>query len=345
MGAEPEFIKPIRHTIGVVIRFWKETLGQGQSDQSAETEGSQISVPFIDYARGDGLVIGPGQELSWSPILLTKQDNWVENFRGLWGLDTRDFLGGERAPAGPKFNRDGSVRVSWYDPLGWAGLDKTPPPGQIVFRLQEQISNVNQRRQEAEIEIEQKRDALRQMAIELRALQQANHLDKLYNEKVVDLEQDNQELQALYARHTRLTETLLATQSYLSAVERGEMGDPQAHIRHKHVPQPPLPSQSGILEFWAAVSGGVMLLALVGLLYFHPDGWPIWLAVALVSILAVEATVRGRLINFLLSTTMVLGVITALVLMADFFWLLVVLALAAVVVYSVFSNLREMAGR
>jgi hypothetical protein len=99
------------------------------------------------------------------------------------------------------------------------------------------------------------------------------------------------------------------------------------------------------LEFWAAVSGGVMLLALVGLLYFHPDGWPIWLAVALVSILAVEATVRGRLINFLLSTTMVLGVITALVLMADFFWLLVVLALAAVVVYSVFSNLREMAGR
>jgi hypothetical protein len=111
------------------------------------------------------------------------------------------------------------------------------------------------------------------------------------------------------------------------------------------MPQPALPKQSGLLEFWAAVSGGVLLLALVGLLYFHPDGWPIWLAVALFSILAVEAAVRGRLVNFLLTATMVLGVITALVLVVDFFWLLVVLALAALVVYSVFSNLREMAGR
>ncbi len=42
---------------------------------------------------------------------------------------------------------------------------------------------------------------------------------------------------------------------------------------------------------------------------FSPrDGWPIWLAVALFSILAVEAVVRGRLINFLLTVTMVLGV-------------------------------------
>ena len=345
MGAEPEFIKPIRRAARVGNTFWKETLGQGQAERTLETEHSQISVPFIDYARGDGLAIGPGQELGWSPILLTKQDEWAEKFRGLWGLDTRDFLGGERAPAGPKFNRDGSVRVSWYDPLGWAGLDKTPPPGQTAARLQHQIASLDQRRLEAEIEIEQKRDALRQMAIELRALQQANHLDELYKEKADDLDQDLRELQSLYARHTRLVETGLAAQSYLAAVERGEVGDPQAHIRHKHMPQPPLPKQSGLLEFWAAVSGGVLLLALVGLLYFHPDGWPIWLAVALFSILAVEAAVRGRLVNFLLTATMVLGVITALVLVVDFFWLLVVLALAALVVYSVFSNLREMAGR
>ncbi len=345
MGAEPEFIKPIRRAVRVGNTFWKETLGQGQAERTVETENSQISVPFIDYARGDGLAIGPGQELGWSPILLTKQDEWAEKFRGLWGLDTRDFLGGERAPAGPKFNRDGSVRVSWYDPLGWAGLDKTPPPGQTAARLHQQIASLDQRRLEAEIEIEQKRDALRQMAIELRALQQANHLDELYKEKADDLDQDLKELQSLYARHTRLVETGLAAQSYLAAVERGEIGDPQAHIRHKHMPQPPLPKQSGLLEFWAAVSGGVLLLALVGLLYFHPDGWPIWLAVALFSILAVEAVVRGRLINFLLTATMVLGVITTLVLVVDFFWLLVVLALAALVVYSVFSNLREMAGR
>jgi hypothetical protein len=111
------------------------------------------------------------------------------------------------------------------------------------------------------------------------------------------------------------------------------------------MPQPPLPPQSRLVEFWAAVSGGLLLLALVGLLFFHPDGWPIWLAVALFTILSVEATVRGRLVNFLLTTTIVLGVATALVLVVDFFWLLVVLGLAALVVYSVFSNLREVVGR
>ena len=41
---------------------------------------------------------------------------------GLWGLDTGDRLAGERAPAGPKYTRTGTVRQSWNDPLGFVGL-------------------------------------------------------------------------------------------------------------------------------------------------------------------------------------------------------------------------------
>ena len=46
----------------------------------------------------------------------------MRDYRGLWGLDTGDRLAGERAPAGPKYTRTGTVRQSWNDPLGFVGL-------------------------------------------------------------------------------------------------------------------------------------------------------------------------------------------------------------------------------
>ena len=61
------------------------------------------------------------------PVLIDDDTPWVRDYRGLWGLDTRDRFGGERAPSGPRYERDGSVRASWANPLGWAGLLKVPP--------------------------------------------------------------------------------------------------------------------------------------------------------------------------------------------------------------------------
>ena len=55
----------------------------------------------------------------------------VSGYRGFWGVNVNDPLGGENAPSGPMYNRDGSVRSSWYDPVGWAGLDKVPTPTTI----------------------------------------------------------------------------------------------------------------------------------------------------------------------------------------------------------------------
>ncbi len=86
-----------------------------------------LGIPFVDYARGDGVAIGPNQGAEWEPVVIDHETSWVHDFRGLWGLDTRDRFGGERAPAGPRYNRDGSIRSSWANPVGWAGLLKIPP--------------------------------------------------------------------------------------------------------------------------------------------------------------------------------------------------------------------------
>ena len=35
---------------------------------------------------------------------------------------------------GPRYERDGSVRLSWSDPVGWAGLDKEDPHAHLRHR-------------------------------------------------------------------------------------------------------------------------------------------------------------------------------------------------------------------
>lgn len=60
---------------------------------------------------------------------------WVRDFRGLWGHDTKDKLGGERGPSGPRYERNGTVRRSWGDPVGWSGLNKVAPNAEVELEL------------------------------------------------------------------------------------------------------------------------------------------------------------------------------------------------------------------
>ena len=117
-----------------VRRIWRDTLNQPDPGDLAETLKRIVSVPFVDYARGDGVTVGPGQEIEWTPVLVSDANPWVDGYRGLWGLDTGDRLAGERAPAGPKYTRVGTVRQSWNDPLGFVGLAAAADTGERAER-------------------------------------------------------------------------------------------------------------------------------------------------------------------------------------------------------------------
>ncbi len=342
MGIEPPFLRPLKNISVALKKFWNETLGQGEKQDDAQDDRSLLSVPFVDYARGDGLKIGPGQTHTWSPILLTAEAEWAEQYRGLWGLDTRDPLGGERAPAGPKYNRDGSIREAWYDPLGWAGLDKVTPPGNAPTRLQEKITNLIHQREAIDAELIQKRRQLRLLSLEVQALQQTDYLNNLYETQKERLDLAQQELQALYARYTELGDTLLATQSYLKKIKQGDWGDPQAHLHHKHPPQPPLGQQNRIAELWAAVSVGLLLLVFTVLLIFFPTQWFTWLILVGGIFVTIEATLRGWLANLLLNITITLAILTSIILVIDFWWVIVLIGLFALVIPIMRENLREL---
>jgi hypothetical protein len=89
----------------------------------------------------------------------------------------------------------------------------------------------------------------------------------------------------------------------------------------------------------------VLLLALTAMLYLHPVRWPLWVLLIGFTFALIEETVRGRLVRFLLNVTIFLGVLTALVLALEFWWLLLIGGLVAVVLLSVIGNLRELSGR
>jgi hypothetical protein len=342
MGIEPAFLKPVKNGLVALRKFWVETLGQGDKNKDEERVGALLSVPFVDYARGDGLRIGPGQKHSWTPIILTEETGWSAHYRGLWGLDTKDPLGGERAPAGPKHNRDGSVRVAWYDPLGWAGLDKIPPPGIAPQILKEKIATLTQHQEEVARELAQKRKEVRSLALEVQALQQTDYFSKLYQTRDDKLDTAQQELQALYARHAELTETRIATKSYLSRIERGDWGDPQSHIHHKHPPEPPVGKQNRLAELWAAVSAGLLLLVFAVLTIFFPAHWFTWIIVVGGIFISIDAILRGWFPGLLLNVTILLGIITGIILVLDFWWIIVLIGLLALVTTMIRENLREL---
>jgi hypothetical protein len=86
-AVEAPFTRPITRAWTEVRRLWAR-LGQEDSFR-APKEG--VNIPFVDYARGDGLRIGPGQSQSWQVCLLQPTVEapapvWLESYRGLWGL-------------------------------------------------------------------------------------------------------------------------------------------------------------------------------------------------------------------------------------------------------------------
>jgi hypothetical protein len=110
-----------------LTRWWRRITRVIMPGRRAREQRSGIGLPFIDYRRGDGRSVGPGTEQLWTPVVIDDETPWVRDYRGLWGYDTRDPFGGERAPAGPRYERDGSIRPAWDRPGAWAGLDKVPP--------------------------------------------------------------------------------------------------------------------------------------------------------------------------------------------------------------------------
>jgi hypothetical protein len=344
---ELSFLQPLSRIINWLQQFWYNQLQQYQDEaetQQPEQASNIFRIPFVDYARGDGITIGPGQEKSWEePRLLRAEERWVSDYRGLWGLYASDPFAGEDAPAGPMYNRDRSMRRAWYDPAGWAGLDKVAPADEELRLMVAHQITLRDRVQTLDGEIQQKAFDLRNWGIALRAMRRQPHLQRLrleYEKQIATLSKEVAKLREDRASAEALLQSL---NDYTGRRRAGSRESPRAHIRHAFTPTADEQVRAGRLaEIWAAVSIGLLLVVMVGLFYFARH-YLIFGISALIALFAfVEASFRGRIVRMVTSVTIGLAVVAALVLLYEFFWPIVAITVIIIASYLLWDNLREL---
>ena len=340
--------RPLARAATAVRSFWRETLrqyaGVGAS-RGANGGGGYLRIPFVDYARGDGLTIGPGGDEAWDPprLLTEPVPGWVSGYRGLWGLYARDPFEGEDAPAGPMYNRDGSVRRSWHDPVGWAGLDKVPPAAEVLRSVLERRAEIEAECEVLRARIEEGSRKLKGLGVEVAAMRDQAHLDASYEERVRQTGELSGEIGRLRARLAAEQDVSESLKGYAERLRSGELAPARAHLSRPLTPASDADLRVGrVAEVWAAASVGLMLVALVVIVIQARQHLTAALVAGIAVFAFVEAGFRRRLTNLVSSANIGLAVVAALVVLYEFFWPIVVLAVLAVGAYVLWDNLREL---
>ena len=344
---ELSFLQPLANVTDALQRFWVNQLQQYQDEPETERleQASNIfRIPFVDYARGDGVTIGPGQERVWGePRLLRAEQRWVSDYRGLWGLYARDPFAGEDAPAGPMYNRDRTLRRAWYDPSGWAGLDKVAPADEELRLMVMQQMTLRDRQVELESEIQKISFELRNRGIAARTMRRQPHLLRMQAEYEQKIDTLSKEVAKLREERASTEALLQSLDDYIAQRRAGIRESPRAHIRHAHTPTPDQQFRAGRLaEIWAAASIGLLLVVMVGLFYFARHYLVFGISAMIALFAFVEASFRGRIVRMVTSVTIGLAVVAALVLIYEFFWLVVALTVVIIASYLLWDNLREL---
>jgi hypothetical protein len=327
-------------------RLWRDTLNQPDPGDLAESIARLVSVPFVDYARGDGYTVGPGQQFEWSPILVGDDDGWVDAYRGLWGLDTGDRMAGERAPAGPKYTRTGTVRQSWNDPLSFVGLAGAPTPAETREALESRVEALRAERAEVDAEAAVLSEALPGLSVEVRALAETSGVDAYRKLRAAELAEGEAKLASLRSRSAELRAAASGGRGYLARYDAGYRGDPRAHLSHAAHPEPPSQTKQRVFaETWAALSVGVLVLALAFILWFHilPVGPTV--ALLVIGYLSIESFAQRRVETLLLRVTVGLAMVSAVLLAMFYARELVLLGLGALGLFILIDNARELVRR
>jgi hypothetical protein len=343
---ELRFLSAFVRVIDYFEVLGRKALRQGRDKRTGERESSfnVFRIPFVDYARGEGLSIGAGQPVEWGePEIIEPPPAWIMQYRGLWGLHARDPISGENAPAGPRYHRDGKVRQAWYDPLGWAGLDKVLPPDKALsFTLAHKKELDKSTNSLIEI-VAEKQANLYSLGVEVVAMQDRPHLHEIVQarrEQIKVLSAEVGQLRAQIAENRTVLESL---EQHAEDLRMGYRSPARAHLVRALQPESETNLRlSRLGEAWAAISIGLMMVGFVGIVLFARD-YLIFGLVTLISVIVfVEASFRRRLSQLIISVTVGLAIVSAIVLLFEFFWQIIVAVVIAAGSYIMWENLREL---
>jgi hypothetical protein len=325
----PSFIQRIATVGSALIR------GRGGGDAG----GSVMSIAFVDFARGDGVSIGPGCERAWDPVVMDETQPWVSGYSGLWGMSVEDPFEGEDAPAGPMFNRDRSVRTSWADPVAFAELDLEPPPSQAATLLRERTKAVERRQAELAKAIPPLERELAAAGAENSASTETARTPS----RIAERARLRTELTELQREREENELRLGDLRQRQAAAREGVRPSPHAHLRRIPVPTPSGEDRTGVLlEAWAAVSVGLMLIVLVGVLLLSPR-FGLAIAVGVIGLFVlIESILRGGVIGLLATWVRILAVVAGAIVFVNFWQLGIIVAAIAAGIFLLRANVTEL---
>jgi len=338
--------RPLRGLLEALRVFWRDVLRQVDPGDLAKRLEAWLSVPFIDYARGDGVVVGAGGDAQWRLERIGDDVPWVARYRGLFGLDTYDRFGGERAPAGPKFQRDGSVRQSWHDPLGWAGLAKEAPPSRAAAVLRAHVAALRAEADALRADERERSARLPGLQLELDGLRHGLAPPRVRERTAAEVVRQERELAEARRTLAALDDRVEAACSELARAERGDLGGPREHLRSPDVPLAPEVRRYGILvELWSALGVSLLLLAVVAIVFLTDFAAWTATALALLGYVVIESVFRRRLVRLLDWTTLALALVAAAILVVELWAQLLIVAVVAVATLTIADNVRELRDR
>jgi hypothetical protein len=336
----PRAISAIRR---IARRFWYVTLRQYADEDYREKPYEQFTIPFVDYGRGDGLSVGPGQDREWDrPRLMNPVPSWISDYRGLWGLYTRDPFEGEDAPAGPMYNRDKTISREWFDPVGWAGLDKVPTRAQELEIIKGRQAELEESRHLLHSELQEKSNELKTLGMDAEATRDQSHLSTLHEKQTRHIEELSREVEMLRAQLSDDEILSASLEDHAESLREGERPPASAHILHAARPVSESETHAGrVAQLWASISIALVLVTLILIIAYERQHLLGALVFAIAAFAFIEAGFRRRLTRFMVSLNVALAIVGTLVILENFFWGVVVLAVLAVGLYILWENLRE----
>jgi len=342
MELDVPFLSPIYR----VVEFLSRKL-QGLVSVQSKNDGSQgklLRIPFVDYARGDGLVVGYNQEIDWDhAVLLDPVPGWVKEYRGLWGLYAQDPTSGENAPSGPMYQRNGTLRKVWYDPLGWAGMDKVPTQPNLNQVINFQKNFLLAQQEELQGKVDQKSQQLIGEGVTFQALKHEPNLNRLAREAEKQIDGISSEL-AQFKTDLATNELRLASlDRYLIENQGNTPLYLRDHIKHAIKPTRSSEMRTGrFAEWWAAASVALMLFGFVLMLIFNRQHIVFGTSVMIALFVFIESSFRRTLPRLINSLAIGLAAAAGLLVLFHYFWYVVVFAIILTGIFILIENLREL---
>jgi hypothetical protein len=336
--------RPISAVRRILRRFWYVTLRQYADEDYKEKPYEQFTIPFVDYGRGDGLSVGPGQDREWDPPrMMTPVPSWISDYRGLWGLYTRDPFEGEDAPAGPMYDRDKTISREWFDPVGWAGLDKVPTRAEELEIIQGRQAELEESQDLLRSELQEKSNELKALGMDVEATRDHSHLSKLHEKQTRQIEELSRDVETLRAQLSDDEILSRSLDEHAESLREGERPPASAHILHAARPVSESETHTGrVAQLWASISIAIVLVTLILIIAYERQHLLGALVFAIAAFAFIEAGFRRRLTRFMVSLNLALAIVGALVILNNFFWAVVVLAVLVIGLYILWENLREL---